>query len=249
MCCISYNLIFFSPANTGFRFPSMGLWFERSNGNSLAVGRGQRHGGAGGEGKRGCSHWGVEAHRGKELKTLRSAPHRARFSFSPSSLRLRVMMHLELLPSPMLEEETSEGAITPRPPQRPWVTHRRVRAGFAGDPTHCHLHPLPVHLPRGTSLPGWWPAWSPFPDSWGRSESAFPHSRVRYLFTGTSNIYLKRRAAARTTACGGRVPLHSPHRVSQLHRPSSPLGHLLLFIYFLEDLPCSKSLLVGSVWG
>lgn len=49
------------------------------------------------------------------------------------------MMHLELLPSPMLEEETSEGAITPRPPQRPRVTHSRVRAGFAGDP-----YPLPT---------------------------------------------------------------------------------------------------------
>lgn len=138
MCCISYNLIFFSLANTGFRFPSMGLRFERSNGNSLAVGRGQRHRGAGGEGKRGCSHWGVEAYRGKELKPLHSALHQAHLSFSPSCLRLRVTMHLELVPSPMLEEETLEGPITLRPPQAPRVTHRRVRAGFAGDP-----HPPP----------------------------------------------------------------------------------------------------------
>lgn len=40
--------------------PSMGLRFERSNGNSLVVGRGQRPGGAGGEGKWGCSHWGSQ---------------------------------------------------------------------------------------------------------------------------------------------------------------------------------------------
>lgn len=68
MCCISYNLIFFSPANTGFRFLSMGLRFERSNGNSLRWEGAKGTGGAGGEGKWGCSHWGVEAHRGMGLK-------------------------------------------------------------------------------------------------------------------------------------------------------------------------------------
>lgn len=36
------------------------------------------------------------------------------------------MMHLEPVPSPILEEETSEGPITPKPPQAPRVTHRRV---------------------------------------------------------------------------------------------------------------------------
>lgn len=44
------------------------------------------------------------------------------------------MMHLELVPSPMLEKETLEGPITLTPPQTQRVTHRRVRAGFAGDP-------------------------------------------------------------------------------------------------------------------
>lgn len=61
---------------------------------------------------------------GQGAKPLCSAPYRAHFSFSPQ--RLRVMMQLELVPSPMLEEETSEGAITPRPPQTPWMTLRRV---------------------------------------------------------------------------------------------------------------------------
>lgn len=67
MCCISYNLIFFSPANTGFRFPSMGLRFERSNGNSLRWEGAKGTGAAGGEGTRGCFHWGVKAHRGTGL--------------------------------------------------------------------------------------------------------------------------------------------------------------------------------------
>lgn len=247
MCCISYNLIFFSPANTGFRFPSTGLRFERSSGNSLVVGRGQRHGGAGGEGEQDCSHWGSEADRGKELKTLCSSPCWACFAFSPSYLR--VMTHLELVPSPMLEEETSEGPITPKPPQAPWVTHRRVRGGFASDP-YPPPSPPPAHAhPTRHPLPGRWPALSPFPDSWERSESPSPHSQVRSLFTGTSNIYLKRRAAVGMLACSSQVPPHSPCGVLQLHCPSFSLGHLLFFNSFREDLPCSQSLLMGLVQG
>lgn len=81
----------------------MGLRFERSNGNSFAVGRGQRHRGAGGEGKRGCSHWGVEAHRGKELNRCALLHTWARFSLSPPCLRLRVVMQPQPVPSAMLD--------------------------------------------------------------------------------------------------------------------------------------------------
>lgn len=57
-------------------------------------------------------------------------------------------MHQELGCAPTLEETAQEGPITPRPCQTTRITHRRVRAGFAGDP--CLLSPpsLPVHVPR-----------------------------------------------------------------------------------------------------
>lgn len=137
--------------------------------------------------------------------------------------------------------------ITPRAPQITRMTHRRVRAGFAGGP--CPLSPpsLSVHIPwavcpshgMSTPLPGCWPACSPFPGRWGRSESASPHPRVRSLFTATSNIYPKCRALAETSG---------PPALGFAAHPSSPLGHLL-FIYFLEYLPSSKSLLAASIWG
>lgn len=59
-------------------------------------------------------------------------------------------MHGELGCAPMLEEGTQEGPITPRPPQTTRLTHRRVRAGFVGEP--CLLSPLslPVQVPWGS---------------------------------------------------------------------------------------------------
>lgn len=65
---------------------------------------------------------------------------------------------------------TGELGGSHHPKATPQVTHRRVRAGFAGDPTHFHLHPLPKRIPWGTSLPGSWPELSPFPDSWGEAK-------------------------------------------------------------------------------
>lgn len=73
----------------------------------------------------------------------------------------------------------------------------------------------------GESLPGCWPECSPFPHCRGRSESAAPHSRVRFLFTGTSNIYPKCRALAETSG--------PPARGSAAH-PSSLWAISFLFI-------------------
>lgn len=91
---------------------------------------------------------GCEGCQGHRAQTLHSAPHWARFPFSASCLRLKVMMPGELGCAPMLEEGTQEGLIAPRPLQTARMTHRRVRAGFAGDP--CPLSPpsLPVRVPR-----------------------------------------------------------------------------------------------------
>lgn len=114
----------------------------------------------------------------------------------------------------MLGEGTHEGPIAPRPPQ----SHGRVRAGFAGAP--CPLSPL---SPACACPPAWLLA-----RPRRRSKSASPHSRVRSLFTGTSNIYPKCRALAGTPG---------PPALGSAAHPSSPLSHLLLFIYSLRVFP------------
>lgn len=112
--------------------------------------------------------------------------------------------------------------------------------GFAGEP---YLPPPPS--PARAHPTGHFPAWLmasafAFPRQLGEKRKCFSP------FPSEIFIYRDFKYLSKAQGSSGDVGMRQPGPPAQ---PSSPSGHLLLFIYFLEDLPCSKSLLAGLFRG